>query len=249
MCDVYAIKFSELVKIVERLRKECPWDKEQTNQSIKNNLIEEAYELYEALEEDNDQKIIEELGDCLLQVVFHCVIKNENGNFSLIDVIDSLIEKLIKRHPHVFGKKQLNTVQEVLSQWDSIKQKDKKSILEGIPKRMPSLFRAYKVQKRLSKVGLEFDDAINAETKIYEELSEFKQAKTTDQKKEELGDVLFSIVNFARFFDIDPEEALHISIDKIIKRFEYIEKKLNGNFDGVSKELLNKLWDESKNLI
>jgi tetrapyrrole methylase family protein/MazG family protein len=125
MCDMYAAKFSELVKIVERLRKECPWDREQTNQSIKNNLIEEAFELYEALQDDDNQKIIEELGDCMLQVIFHSVIKNQNGEFGLVDVIDNLINKLIRRHPHVFGGKKLNTEEEVLSQWDSIKQIEK----------------------------------------------------------------------------------------------------------------------------
>ena len=133
MCDVYAAKFSELVKIVERLRKECPWDREQTNQSIKNNLIEEAFELYEALQDDDNQKIIEELGDCMLQVIFHCVIKNQNGEFGLVNVIDNLINKLIRRHPHVFGEKKLNTKEEVLSQWDSIKQTEKNSLLDGIP--------------------------------------------------------------------------------------------------------------------
>ncbi len=247
MCDVISIKFSELVKIIERLRKECPWDREQTNQSIKNNLIEEAYELFEALEEDDNQKIIEELGDVLLQVIFHSVIKNQKGEFSIVDVIDSLIDKLIKRHPHVFGDSQANTQSEVLAQWDKIKQKDRKSILETIPKRMPALFRAYKVQSKLSNVGLDFDKIDEIENKIIEELNEFNKANLADKKREELGDVMFSVVNLARFFDIDPEEALHLSIDKIIKRFEYIEKKLENDFSDVSVDLLNKLWEESKN--
>lgn len=249
MCDVYAAKFNELVKIVERLRKECPWDREQTNQSIKNNLIEEAFELYEALQEDDNNKIIEELGDCLLQVIFHSVIKNQNGEFSLVDVIDNLINKLIRRHPHVFGEKQLNTKEEVLSQWDSIKQTEKKSLLDGIPKRMPALLRAYKVQKRLSNIGLDFENIKDIFDKIYEELEEFKKSKTKEQKVEELGDVIFSLVNLARFFDIDPQEALHLSIDKIVQRFIYIENRLNGDFKNVSLDLLNQLWEESKSKI
>jgi tetrapyrrole methylase family protein/MazG family protein len=246
MCDMYAAKFSELVKIVERLRKECPWDREQTNQSIKNNLIEEAFELYEALQDDDNQKIIEELGDCMLQVIFHCVIKNQNGEFGLVDVIDNLINKLIRRHPHVFGGKKLNTEEEVLSQWDSIKQIEKNSLLDGIPKRMPALLRAYKVQKRLSNVGLDFENIKDIFDKIYEELEELKKSETKEQKTEELGDVLFSLVNLSRFFDIDPQEALHLSIDKIVNRFEYIEKRLNSDFKGTSLALLNELWEESK---
>jgi len=246
MCDMYAVKFSELVKIVERLRKECPWDREQTNQSIKNNLIEEAFELYEALQDDDNQKIIEELGDCMLQVIFHSVIKNQNGEFGLVDVIDNLINKLIRRHPHVFGGKKLNTKEEVLSQWDSIKQIEKNSLLDGIPKRMPALLRAYKVQKRLSNVGLDFENIKDIFDKIYEELEELKKSETKEQKTEELGDVLFSLVNLSRFFDIDPQEALHLSIDKIVNRFEYIEKRLNSDFKGTSLALLNELWEESK---
>jgi MazG family protein len=246
MCDMYAAKFSELVKIVERLRKECPWDREQTNQSIKNNLIEEAFELYEALQDDDNQKIIEELGDCMLQVIFHSVIKNQNGEFGLVDVIDNLINKLIRRHPHVFGGKKLNTKEEVLSQWDSIKQIEKNSLLDGIPKRMPALLRAYKVQKRLSNVGLDFENIKDIFDKIYEELEELKKSETKEQKTEELGDVLFSLVNLSRFFDIDPQEALHLSIDKIVNRFEYIEKRLNSDFKGTSLALLNELWEESK---
>ncbi len=247
MCDVISIKFSELVKIIERLRKECPWDREQTNESIKNNLIEEAYELFEALEEDDNHKIIEELGDVLLQVIFHSVIKNQKGEFSILNVIDNLIDKLIKRHPHVFGNSVANTQSEVLASWDKIKQKDRKSLLEGIPKRMPALFRAYKVQRKLSSVGLDFDSIVGIENKIIEELNEFNKAIGV-KKKEEFGDVMFSIVNLARFFDIDPEEALHLSIDKIIKRFEYIENKLGSDFNNASSDLLNKLWEESKNL-
>jgi MazG family protein len=246
MCDMYAAKFSELVKIVERLRKECPWDREQTNQSIRNNLIEEAFELYEALQDDDNQKIIEELGDCMLQVIFHSVIKNQNGEFGLFDVIDNLINKLIRRHPHVFGGKKLNTKEEVLSQWDSIKQIEKNSLLDGIPKRMPALLRAYKVQKRLSNVGLDFENIKDIFDKIYEELEELKKSETKEQKTEELGDVLFSLVNLSRFFDIDPQEALHLSIDKIVNRFEYIEKRLNSDFKGTSLALLNELWEESK---
>jgi MazG family protein len=246
MCDIYATKFSELVKIIERLRKECPWDRGQTNQSIKNNLVEEAFELYEALQEDDNQKIIEELGDCMLQLIFHCVIKNQNGEFSLVDVIDNLINKLIRRHPHVFGGKKLNTKEEVLSQWDRIKKTEKDSIVDSIPKRMPALLRAYKVSKILSNIGLDFADIKDIFDKVYEELEELKKSETKEQKTEELGDVLFSLVNLSRFFDIDPQEALHLSIDKIVNRFKYIEKRLNSDFEGTSLTVLNDLWKESK---
>lgn len=220
MGDVVGIKFSDLVKIIERLRQECPWDRAQTNQSIKDNLIEEAYELYEALEEDDNKKIIEELGDCLLQVIFHATIKAQLNEFNITDVIDRLSHKLISRHPHVFGNSDADTVEEALLQWDKIKQLEKNSPLDGIPKAMPVIQRALKVQERLSKIGFDFGLPNEIYKSIFEKIECFQNASQKEQKLDELGDAIFNLVNLARFSDIDPQEALHKAIDKIIKRFQ-----------------------------
>lgn len=252
-CREEGKKFQELVDIMARLRKECPWDREQTNQSIKNNLIEEAYELLEAIEEDNDEAMIEELGDLLLQVVFHSQIKKDEGKFDINDVLDNLIKKLIRRHPHVFGGEDYEKIEgkDHLDKWEKIKQKEKKreSILEGIPKRMPALHRAVKVQKRMAKVGFDWENPEEVWDKVMEEIQELKEAKSPEEIKHELGDVLIAITNLARAYGVDPEEALHQSIDRSIRRFQYIEKKAkeeNKDLKEMSLEHMDKLWEEAK---
>ncbi len=252
-CREEGKKFQELVDIMARLRKECPWDREQTNQSIKNNLIEEAYELLEAIEENNDEAMIEELGDLLLQVVFHSQIKKDEGKFDINDVLDNLIKKLIRRHPHVFGGEDYEKLEgkDHLDKWEKIKQKEKKreSILEGIPKRMPALHRAVKVQKRMAKVGFDWQNPEEVWEKVMEEINELKEAKSPKEIKHELGDVLIAITNLARAYGIDPEEALHQSIDRSIRRFQYIEQKAkeeNKDLKEMSLEHMDKLWEEAK---
>ena len=252
-CREEGKKFQELVDIMARLRKECPWDREQTNQSIKNNLIEEAYELLEAIEENNDEAMIEELGDLLLQVVFHSQIKKDEGKFDINDVLDNLIKKLIRRHPHVFGGEDYEKLEgkDHLDKWEKIKQKEKKreSILEGIPKRMPALHRAVKVQKRMAKVGFDWQNPEEVWEKVMEEINELKEAKSPEEIKHELGDVLIAITNLARAYGVDPEEALHQSIDRSIKRFQYIEQKAkeeNKDLKEMSLEHMDKLWEEAK---
>jgi len=245
-------KFQKLVEIVQRLRKECPWDREQTNQSIKNNLIEEAYELLEAIEENDDEKMIEELGDVLLQVVFHSQIKKDEDRFDIVVVIDRLIKKLIKRHPHVFGESEAKNAEEVLKQWHQIKQEEKSSILEGIPKRMPALLRSYKVQDRMAKVGFEWENINDLWEKVFEEIQELKEAKTYEEKDHEFGDILTALVNLARFLKIDPEEALHLATDRSIKRFNYIEQKAKQQgkkLEEMSLEEMDKYWNESKGVV
>jgi len=245
-------KFQKLVEIVQRLRKECPWDREQTNQSIKNNLIEEAYELLEAIEENDDEKMIEELGDVLLQVVFHSQIKKDEDRFDIVVVIDRLIKKLIKRHPHVFGESEAKNAEEVLKQWHQIKQEEKSSILEGIPKRMPALLRSYKVQDRMAKVGFEWENINDLWEKVFEEIQELKEAKTYEEKDHEFGDILTALVNLARFLKIDPEEALHLATDRSIKRFNYIEQKAKQQgrkLEEISLEEMDKYWNESKGVV
>ncbi|MCX7761040.1 MAG: nucleoside triphosphate pyrophosphohydrolase [Hydrogenothermaceae bacterium] len=243
--------FQRLVDLVEKLRRECPWDREQTNKSIKNNLIEEAYELFEAIEEDNDDKMIEELGDVLLQVVFHSQIKKDEGRFDINVVIEKLIEKLIRRHPHIFGESNVESSEEVLDQWHKIKQREKdgKSIFEGIPKRMPALIRAVKVQNRAAKVGFEWDSIDDVWKKVEEELQELKEAKTKEERRHELGDILIALTNLARFMKIDPEEALHLSIDRMVKRFNYIEQKareMGKSLEEMPLEEMDKYWNEAK---
>ncbi|ACN99807.1 MazG family protein [Sulfurihydrogenibium azorense Az-Fu1] len=250
-CRKEGENFQKLVDIVERLRRECPWDRQQTNQSIKNNLIEEAYELLEAIEENDNEKMIEELGDVLLQVVFHSQIKKDENSFDINTVIENLIEKLIRRHPHVFGDTQVKTEEEVLDQWHKIKQKEKKSILDGIPKRMPALTRAVKVQNRAAKVGFEWENIDQVWKKVEEELQELKEAKTQEEKVHEIGDLLIAITNLARFMKIDPEEALHLSVDRMIKRFNYIEEKakqMGKSLDDMSLQEMDDLWNEAKKM-
>ena len=252
-CREEGKNFQKLVDIVARLRRECPWDREQTNQSIKKNLIEEAYELLEAIEENNNEAMIEELGDVLLQVVFHSQIKKDEGSFDVNDVIKHLIDKLIYRHPHVFGEKQVKDVEEVLNQWDKLKQKEKnrQSILDGIPKRMPALMRATKVQKKAAKVGFDWTDTQLILDKIQEEIQELKDAKTKEEIKHEFGDILIALVNLGRHLGIDPEEALHEATDRMVSRFQHIEKRakeIGKPLEEMSLDEMDKYWEEAKKL-
>ena len=252
-CRKEGENFQRLVDIMERLRKECPWDREQTNQSIKNNLIEEAYELFEAIEKNDEKAMIEELGDVLLQVVFHSQIKKDEGRFDINDVIQNLIEKLIRRHPHVFGGVDYHSIEgeDHLKKWEAIKEKEKQrqSILEGIPHRMPALLRAVKVQKRMAKVGFDWENPYQIMEKVEEELKELKEAKTEKEIKHEIGDLLIAVTNLARAYGIDPEEALHQSIDRSIRRFQYIEQKAkekNIPLKEMKLDDMEQYWQEAK---
>ncbi|GAB5047019.1 nucleoside triphosphate pyrophosphohydrolase [Thermodesulfovibrio sp. TK110] len=250
-------KFDELVKIMETLRSEkgCPWDRVQTHDTLKRYLLEEAYELIEAIENKEPEAIKEELGDLLLQIVFHSQIAKEEGNFDINDVIKSIIQKMISRHPHVFGEAEFKTPEEVLNQWDERKKEEGKlssSILEGIPLALPALLRAYKIQSRVSKVGFDWDNAQGVIEKIKEELKEVEEAVETKEKdriEEEIGDLLFSIVNLARFLRIDPETALRKTNRKFEKRFKSMEKlvrKKGKSLKDMSLQEMDNLWDEIK---
>ncbi|HEY3249799.1 MAG TPA: nucleoside triphosphate pyrophosphohydrolase, partial [Ignavibacteria bacterium] len=238
-------EFDEFVTIVKRLRNECPWDREQTHDSIRHLLLEETYETLEAIDLNDYVELKKELGDLLLHVAFNAVIAEGNGNFDLKDVIDSINQKLISRHPHVFGETEVSGTKEVLRNWEHIKLKEgqksgKKSVLDGVPKELPSLNRAYRIQEKSSKVGFDWDNSLDSYKKVEEELEEFKnlaenkkdkQGKINEEDKKELekelGDILFAIVNYARFFEINPENALRTTIEKYIKRFKYIENEIN----------------------
>ncbi|KOA18776.1 nucleoside triphosphate pyrophosphohydrolase [Clostridium homopropionicum DSM 5847] len=252
--------FYDLLEIMDVLRGEggCPWDREQTHESLKRYLIEECYEVIEAIDEQDEIKLIEELGDVLLQVVFHSQIGKEDGYFNIQDVIKGICIKLIERHPHVFGEIQVSNSDEVLYNWDEIKKKEKgletyTDELKHVARSLPALIRSEKVQKKAAKVGFDWEDAAPALEKVVEECDEVKQVyKTQNREKivEEVGDLIFSTVNVARLLDIDPEVALNYTIDKFISRFSYIEQKsleMGKKITDMTLEEMDKLWEMSKN--
>src|SRR4030065_2791236 len=223
--------FQELLKIMEALRSEkgCPWDKEQTRESLKPFIVEEAYELIEAIDESDPEKIKEELGDLLFQIVFQCQLAKEKNEFEIFDVIGKIVKKMIARHPQVFGEANYKTTDEVLVHWEKQKKlegKLRESILEGIPKTLPSLLRAHRLQKRAAGVGFDWEKVEDVLKKLDEELKEFKEAlktKRQDEIEDELGDIFFMLVNISRFIGVNPEDALRKTISKFIHRFRYIE--------------------------
>lgn len=254
--------FNDLLNIIEILRGDdgCLWDKEQTHQSLKKALVEESYEVIDAIDQDDDSSLIEELGDVLLQVVFHASIGKEDGYFDIGDVIGGICNKMISRHPHVFGdSSRLKSSEDVIIKWDDLKKKEKgyESITEemnGITKGLPSLLRAHKVQEKAKKVGFDFQDVNFAIKKLNEEIEEVIDVYNAGNKekiKEEVGDLLFSCVNIARFLKIDEELALNSTIDKFIKRFSYIEEEANKmgiKLTDMKLEEMEKLWQYSKKL-
>ncbi len=259
-------KFNEFVDIVKRLRKDCPWDKEQTNDSIKANTIEEAYEVVEAIDSKNYEELKKELGDLLLHVVFHTVIAEEQNKFNINDVIDAIQTKLIRRHPHVFGEKKVNGSDEVKKNWEEIKlEEGRENLLEGIPESLPALQRAHRLQEKAAKVGFDWEKKEQVWGKVIEEIQEMHEidlllTKTSNSEEEEdyknklekeVGDVFFTLVNYSRFLNINPEDALRKTNRKFIKRFSYIEEKIKQTGRNISQSNLSemdKYWDESKNL-
>lgn len=251
--------FYDLVKILKVLRSEngCAWDKVQTHESIKKNLIEETYETIEAINKQNPDMLCEELGDMLMQVVFHAQIEEELGSFNIDDVADGNCKKLVERHPHVFGDVKADSEAAALSSWDAVKRKTKgqkttSDAIDSVPRELPALMRADKIQSKASKAGFDWKEVEGAIDKLYEEIGELKEAISSQNQpnvKEELGDVLFSVVNVSRFVDVDAEEALADSTDKFVSRFRAVEKMAaERNIDMKSAELteLDELWDEAK---
>jgi nucleoside triphosphate diphosphatase len=248
--------FKELVDIVRKLRVECPWDREQTNDSIKAATIEEAYEVVESINNKDYEELKKELGDLLLHVIFHSVIAEEGNNFKLEEVIDSLKEKLIRRHPHVFGDVIVENSEHVKRNWETIKLKEgRDSILEGVPQIMPALQRAHRLQEKASKVGFDWNNKEDVWRKVEEELLEIKDAIDENNEEElenEFGDLFFSLVNYSRFLKINPENALRKTNSKFIKRFNYIEKKLKENGKNINESNLDEMdgyWNESKKVL
>ncbi len=251
--------FYDLLEIMDELKGEggCPWDREQNHQSLKKYLIEESYEVLEAIDENDEEKLTEELGDVLLQVVFHAAIGKEEGYFDINDVIKRICEKMVLRHPHVFGEETVKNSGEVLDNWEKIKKKEQglTSITEElrhIAKVLPGLMRAEKVQRKASKVGFDWKKVEDVFEKVSEEFNEVKNVYNGNDKakiQEEIGDLLFSVVNAARFLDIDSEVAVNYTTDKFIQRFEYIENYAvqNGiNLEDMDLQTMDKLWEEAK---
>lgn len=235
----------------------CPWDIEQTHESIRRNLLEEAYEVCEAIDKNDPEHLREELGDLLMQVLFHSSIEEEKGVFDLDDVADSAVKKLIFRHPHVFGDISVSGSDEVLKNWDDLKRSEKSQdtvtkTMEDVAESLPALWRAEKIQKKAKKVGFDWPDISGAIEKLCEEQEELKEALNSGDEahiEEELGDLLFSTVNLARFAGVDPEVALHKSCEKFIRRFNYMEKKSCSTCSMLGKmslEELEELYQESK---
>lgn len=246
-------KFEDLVEIVKILRKECPWDRKQTHQSIKDNLIEEAYEAVEAIDQEDFEELKKELGDLLLHVVFHSRMAGETGEFKMEDVIISIQEKLIRRHPHVFGDTRAEDEKQVAENWETIKLKEgKQSVLDGLPAHLPALIKAQRMQEKAANVGFDWPKWRQVWDKLEEELEEFKEVleeKNTEKSKEEFGDLLFSLVNVGRFFDLNAEDCLRMTNSKFIKRFQYIERKIQDSdrsLNEVSLEEMDGIWEEAK---
>lgn len=250
---------TKLVELMERLRAPngCPWDREQSLESLVPFIIEEAYEVVSAIDSGSAEDIREELGDLLFQIIFSTQITKEQGRFGLADVIDHSFEKMVRRHPHVFGEVKAETSEEVLRHWAEIKKaegKDKKKegMLSGIPEVLPALLRAHKVSQKAAKVGFDWKDVGEVFGKLDEEIAEFKEAagrNDSSAMEEELGDILFTIVNVARFLQVNPEDALRKTIGKFINRFHYIEKTITGRGDELSNvgiDEMERLWQESK---
>ncbi|MCS7281654.1 MAG: nucleoside triphosphate pyrophosphohydrolase [Desulfobacterota bacterium] len=244
-------EFSDLLKLMETLRGEkgCPWDKKQTLESFKTFLLEEVYELLEAIDKNDSQALKEELGDLLFHIVFICQICKEEGRFEMKDVVVGTYNKMVKRHPHVFLNEKIK--EPIPKRWEEIKKEEKEnySLLRNIPKEMPALLRAYVITKKVSRVGFDWEKVEDVFSKLNEEIEELKEAQRLSDKKkieEEIGDLLFTAVNLARFLGIEPEDALRKAIDKFIDRFSYIERKIDLNSS--TQKTMDELWEERKDM-
>lgn len=249
-------KFQQLVDIMRKLRVECPWDKEQTHDSIKSATLEESYEVIEAIDNKDYQELKRELGDLLLHIVFHSVIGEDAKNFTLNEVIDEIKDKLIRRHPHVFGNVEVKDNNEIMKNWETIKlDEGRKSVLQGVPKNLPELHRAYRLQEKASKVGFDWENKEDVWKKVIEEINELHSAEMSNDKEKmenEMGDLFFSLINYSRFIGINPENALRRTTNKFVKRFGYIEKKLNESGKKITDsnlEEMDKYWEESKTVL
>ncbi|MBT1071491.1 nucleoside triphosphate pyrophosphohydrolase [Pelotalea chapellei] len=252
--------FEDLVEIMRKLRAPggCPWDAEQTHESLTRYLLEETYEVIEAIDNKDPDHIKEELGDLLLQPVFHAAIAEEAGSFTITDVIQTLCDKLIRRHPHVFGDMEISDSSAQIENWEKIKKAEKgeerKSALSGVPPHLPSLLKAQKITEKAARVGFDWEHVDQVIAKVMEELHEFEEAmisRNNDHMEAELGDLLFAIVNLGRFLSINPEEALRKTINRFQSRFQHVENSLQRKGFSMSEtsiDEMDRLWEEAKKL-
>ena len=247
--------FGRLLDVMDRLRVECPWDRKQTNDSLRPNTIEETYELCDAIIRDDQREICKELGDVLLHIVFYSRIGEEKGEFDVADVCNKLCDKMIFRHPHVYGEAVAKSAEEVLDNWEQIKQREKggnKTVLSGVPAALPSLIKAYRVQDKACHVGFDWENKENVWAKVHEELDELETELRKEDKprsEQELGDFLFSVINAARLYKLNPDNALEMTNQKFIRRFNYIEQhslKVGRPLTEMTLEEMDALWNEAK---
>lgn len=250
--------FDRLMKLMRRLRAPggCPWDAEQTHESLKRYLLEETYEVFEAIDKNDPELLKEELGDLLLQPVFHAAIAEEKGVFTMDDVLEAICDKLVRRHPHVFGEERVKTAEEQVENWERIKKAEKgeerKSAIAGVPPHLPSLMKAQKITEKASRVGFDWSHVDEVYAKVLEELKEFEETmaeRDQERMEAELGDLLFAIVNLGRFLRLDPEEALRKTIARFTRRFEYVEEALHERGTSIrdaSLEEMERFWEEAK---
>lgn len=243
--------FARLLKIMDELREKCPWDQKQTFQSLRNLTIEETYELADAILIEDLDEIKEEIGDIMLHMVFYAKIAEEKKAFNIADAINSCCDKLIHRHPHIYGDVKVNGEEDVIKNWEQLKLAEgKKSVLQGVPKSLPAMIKAYRMQEKTAQVGFEWENSAQVWEKVEEEMVEMKETLDKDlsqeRKEEEFGDVIFSMINYARFKGIDPETALERINLKFKNRFEYIEKNAKKDLNEMTLEEMDKLWNEAK---
>jgi tetrapyrrole methylase family protein/MazG family protein len=250
----------DLIEIMAKLRGNpgCPWDKSQTHETLKPFLVEEAYEVIDAIDRKSKEDLVEELGDLLLQIVFHSRLAQEREDFEIGDVIEGVCNKMIRRHPHIFGDITVEGTDEVLKNWEDIKleEKDMKTEAQSmmsLPETLPALMKAFKVQEKAARVGFDWDDVSGAFDKVYEELDELKEVyndRNSDKIREEMGDLIFACVNIARFLEVEPELALKDAVKKFIRRFNYVEveaAKSDRNLQEMNLQEMDILWEQSKN--
>jgi XTP/dITP diphosphohydrolase len=244
--------FERLLTIMDELREKCPWDMKQTLESLRHLSIEEIYELGDAILDGDMEEVKKELGDVFLHLVFYSRIASETEAFDIADVLNSICEKLISRHPHIYGDTVVKDEAEVLSNWEKLKLKEgKKSVLEGVPRSLPAMVKAQRIQDKAKGVGFDWDNADQVWEKVLEELNEFKEAKTKEDQEEEFGDLLFSLINYARFQGIHPEDALEKTNKKFIYRFQYLETESAKDGKQMGEMTLNEMdeyWNRAKAL-
>ncbi len=242
----------ELLEIMDRLRKECPWDRKQTNESLRNLTIEETYELADAILEGEPDEIMKELGDLLLHIVFYAKIGSEKGDFDIADIARNLNEKLIYRHPHIFGDTKVESADDVKKNWEELKMREGRAVLQGVPNSLPAMIKANRIQEKVRAVGFDWDERNQVWDKVREELDELAEEvkkEDGDKMEDEFGDLLFSVINAARLYGIDPETALEKTNLKFIKRFKYLEQntlKKGRKLKDMNLDEMNGIWEQAK---